>query len=71
MSFDQDPTEEVTMAASDLAQLVAERDKLATALRNLMQAADNIGHCEGGLDGKYELDDASVAADKILKELNL
>jgi len=28
MSFDQDPGESVTMAASDLAQLVAERDRL-------------------------------------------
>lgn len=70
MTFYYD-NDEVTMSKSDLAQLVSERDNLATALRNLMQAADNIGHCEGGLDGKNELDDASIVADKILKELNL
>ena len=41
MSFDQDPNESVTMAASDLAQLVAERDALAAALQGALATIDD------------------------------
>lgn len=42
MSFDQDQSEEVTMAAADLAQLVAERDALVKALKGLIRAGHGL-----------------------------
>lgn len=40
MSFDQDPHDEITMAASDLASLIGERDALVFKIADLVKVCE-------------------------------
>ena len=49
-------------AESELESLKRERAMLVEEMQKLILCADNLGHCEGGQDGKSELDNASLSA---------
>jgi hypothetical protein len=57
MSFDQDPGESVTMSGADLAQIVAERDKLRGAVDDVVYAGSVAAQLDAIDDARHLLEE--------------
>lgn len=49
--------------------MATQRDELVAALQNLADAADNLGHAEGGQDGRFGLERFAALANDLLRKV--